>query len=170
MNTLIDLVKSPSAFDSLSNYMGALPEKDLLVLMTRNRDSDTLTESNWLCSLRELGGEGDNVEIHRFGHWACGWWEALCVRKGSFQEKIAQEIADSLTDYPVLNEEHFSEMAMDEANRTWKDCYDDAERISYLRQNRGEIDIHNSFACLLACARGEFAPYTNSGYEDFLGC
>jgi hypothetical protein len=170
MNTLLDLVKSPSAFDSLSNYMGALPEKDLLVLMTRNRDADTLTESNWLCSLRELGGEGDNVEIHRFGHWACGWWEALCVRKGSDQEKIAQEIADSLTDYPVLNDEHFSEMETEEADRTWKDCYNDAERLDYLRKNRGEIDMGNSFSLLLACARGEFAPYTNCGYEDFLGC
>lgn len=170
MNTLKTLVTNPSGCDSLANYMGAIPEEHLLVVVTRSRDSEILTESNWICALKELGGEGDNVEIHRFGHWAFGWWEALCVHKGSDQEKTAQEIENSLEDYPVLNEEHFSEMETDEANRTWRDCYDDAERIAYLRTNRGELDVHNSFACLLACARGEFAPWTNSGYEDFLGC
>lgn len=170
MKTLKTLVANPGAFDSMSNYMGAIPEDHLLVLMTRNRDSETLTESNWICALEELGGEGENVEIHRFGHWACGWWEALCVRRGSDQEKTAQEIAASLTDYLVLNEEHFSEMETEEADRTWKDCYDDTERLAYLRKNKGETYMHNSFACLLSCARGEFAPYTNCGYEDFLGC
>ena len=170
MNTLLDIIKSPSAFDWLENYLGKLPEKDLLVVMTRNRDSETLTQSNWICALEELGGEGDNVEIHRFGHWACGWWEALCVLKGSDKERIGSIMVESLESYPVLNEEHFSEMETEEANRTWKDCYDDAERLAYLRENRGEIDMRDSFACLLACARGEFAPWTNSGYEDFLGC
>ena len=138
MKTLKTLVANPGAFDSMSNYMGAIPEDHLLVLMTRNRDSETLTESNWICALKELGGEGDNVDIHRFGHWDCGWWEALCVRRGSGQEKTAQEIAASLTDYPVLNDEHFSEMEMEQDNMTSKDFYDDADRIAYLRKHRGK--------------------------------
>ena len=170
MNTLKTLVANPSGFDSMSNYMGAIPEDHLLVVMTRSRDSETLTESNWICALEELGGEGEHVEIHRFGHWACGRWEALCIHKGSDKESTAQEIVDALESYPVLNEEHFSEMEMEEANRTWQDCYNDSERLFYLRTHWEELDIKNSFSCLLACARGDFAPWTNNGYNDFLGC
>ena len=121
--------------------MGAIPEDHLLVVMTRSRDSETLTESNWICALEELGGEGEHVEIHRFGHWACGWWEALCIHKGSDKESTAQEMVDALESYPVLNEEHFSEMEMEEANRTWQDCYNDSERLFYLRTHWEELDI-----------------------------
>ena len=115
LKTLKTLVANPSGLDSMSNYMGAIPEDHLLVVMTRSRDSETLTESNWICALKELGGEGEHVEIHRFGHWACGWWEALCIHKGSDKEATAQEMVDSLESYPVLNEEHFSEMETEEA-------------------------------------------------------
>ena len=44
----------------------------LILPTTRNRDSDLLSESNFTVALRELGGEGDKVEVHRMGHWACG--------------------------------------------------------------------------------------------------
>jgi len=57
---LRDIVKNPSGFDSLSNYMGEVPEADWLCLLTRNRDSDCLTESNWRTALKELGGEGES--------------------------------------------------------------------------------------------------------------
>ena len=48
---------NPSGYDSLANFLGEVPSKDLLVLMSRNRDSDLLTESNWEIALERLGGE-----------------------------------------------------------------------------------------------------------------
>ena len=133
------------------------------MVLTRNRDSDCLTESNWECALEQLGGESETVEIHRIGHWACGWWEALCVKAGSEAEKIGDEIESSLSDYPVLNEEHFSEKEQDEANQIWQSCYDERERIEYIRDNRSQFDFW-SFSDLLQCVRGKFF----SGYASDL--
>ena len=155
MNTLYETAANPSGLDSYSNYLGETPSKGLLVVLTRNRDSDCLTESNWECALEQLGGESETVEIHRFGHWACGWWEALCVKAGSEAEKIGAEIESALEAYPVLNDEHFSEKEQDEANQIWQSCYDEKERIEYIRENRSQFEFWG-FSDLLQCVRGDF--------------
>lgn len=92
----------------------ALPDNQewLTVPCGRNRDSDALTRSNFRCALEMLGGEGDDVEIHRFGHWANGWFEIILVKPDTSAAKIAFEIEDSLENYPVLDEEDFSEEEM----------------------------------------------------------
>lgn len=157
MKTLKQIVSNPSGFDSLDNYVGSIPEDNLLVVMTRNRDSDLLTESNWDVALEMLGGESETVEIHRFGHWACGWWEALCVIKGSPSETIGQSIVDRLEDYPVLDETKFSEREMEEANRIWEYCYNWRERLNYIRKNKSQFDLkYIDFKDLLAQVRGKY--------------
>lgn len=113
LESLSKTVANPSGFDSLANYIGSVPEVEWLKVITRNRDSDILTESNFQCALDQLGGESDTVEIFRFGHWACGWWEALAVKKGSKEEAIAQKIVNDLDAYPVLDENDFSEREME---------------------------------------------------------
>ena len=114
MKTLKEIVSNPSGLDSMSNYIGDIPEDNWYVVLTRSRDSDTLTESNWECALKELGGEGDDVEILRYGHWGCGWWEVLAVRGETDAAKLGQEIVDALSDYPILDEEHYSELEAEE--------------------------------------------------------
>ena len=99
MKTLNKVASNPSGLDSYSNYAGEIPSDSLLVVLTRSRDSDILSESNWEVALERLGGESDTVEIHRFGHWACGWWEALCVQAGSQQQEEAGEIESDLEAY-----------------------------------------------------------------------
>lgn len=163
MNTLYETAANPSGLDSYANYIGETPSGELLVVLTRNRDSDCLTESNWECALEQLGGESETVEIHRFGHWACGWWEALCVKAGSEAEKIGAEIESALEAYPVLDDGHFSEKEQDEANEIWQSCYNENERIEYIRENRSQFDFW-SFSDLLQCVRGEFF----SGYASEL--
>lgn len=163
LTPLRDVVKNPSGWDSLSNYLGEIPEPEWLCVLTRNRDSDELTESNWRCALKQLGGESDNVTIDRFGHWACGWWEALSVKAGSPQHRIAQEIKSSLSDYPVLDEDDYTELQDETADRVWRDCYNDSDRIEYIREHRDWFTFH-SFADLLANARGEYF----SGYASEL--
>lgn len=160
---LRDIVSNPSGFDSLSNYTGHVPESEWLCLLTRNRDSDCLTESNWRCALEQLGGESDEVEVFRFGHWACGWWEALAIREGSPQADVAREIHASLSDYPVLDEGDFCELESEEANRIWADCYRKSDRIDYIRRNRSQFHFA-SFADMRACIRGDYF----SGYASEL--
>jgi hypothetical protein len=161
MRTLNQVVKSPSGWDSLANYTGQSDFPGWFVLVTRNRDSDCLTESNFRSALKALGGESETVEVHRFGHWACGWWEALCVKEGSEQFTIAQDIAEKLEDYPVVDEDDWSELEHEEASRVWAECYNVKERVEYIRQHREQFEFHN-FADLLGCARGlYFAGYAS---------
>ena len=167
MKTLNEITSNPSGFDSYSNYIGEIPSDSLLVVLTRSRDSDILTESNWEVALERLGGESDTVEIHRFGHWACGWWEALCVQAGSQQQEEADEIESDLEAYPVLSEDHFSEAESDEAQRVWAECYSPKERIEYIREGSG-FDFRG-IGDLLQCVRGLFAPCGNDGYCGLTG-
>lgn len=153
METLDRIAASPSGWDSAKNYIGA-PFNTLAewsVVMTHNRDSDFLTEHNWEEAFALLGGESGEVAIHRFGHWACGWWEALCV-KGEKLEK-GQEIADRLEAYPILNEDAFSEKECEAADTYWSEL-SVKERVA-LCQEAG-ISI---FA-----ARHEYIPHDDSGY------
>lgn len=155
MKPLVEIVASPSGFDSLSNYMGETDFGDLDCLMTRNRESDLLTESNWDCALKTLGGESEEVVIHRFGHWACGWWEALAVSRSSDKYAIALDIEKSLADYPVLNEEDWSEREEEEAQKVWADCYSPSERVEYIRDHRSQFEFR-SFADLRQVVKGEY--------------
>ena len=82
----------PSAFDSRSNYLGSEEGFDWFLVFSQNRDSDCLERSNFRSALRLLGGESDNVNVIRHGHWACGWIEYLIVNPKSEEVKIAEEI------------------------------------------------------------------------------
>ena len=155
MKPLLETIANPSGFDSLENYMGETEFGPLHTLLTRSRDSDTLTESNWICALKLLGGESESVVIHRFGHWACGWYEVLAVAKGSPEFAIAEGIEKKLNDYPVLNENHWCEAEQAEADRIWANCYDKKERADYIRKFADQFE----FRCLSdvkACLRGEY--------------
>ena len=157
MKPLAKIIENPSGWDSLANYAGDIPDPAWLCLMTRSRDSDVLTESNWECALKALGGEGVDVEIFRFGHWACGWWEALAVKEGSDKQEPAQEIYDSLEDYPVLDEDDFNLREQEKADTVWRDCYDWKDRIKYIRKNRYQFEFHG-MQDLLDCIRGNYFP------------
>jgi hypothetical protein len=162
MKKLIDTFSNPSGWDSLSNYMGEIPPDGVYVVMGRNRDSDLLTESNWECALEELGGEGESVMIYRFGHWACGWIEYLCVLENTPAYDIGSDIVKRIENYPVLDEGDWSERERIAADEVWKDCYSPRERIEYIRKSSG-ADFH-SFRDLMQCVRGNYAPFTNDGY------
>jgi hypothetical protein len=167
MKKLLELAKNPSGFDSLDNYAGDLPDTQWHVVVTRSRDAEILTECNWHVALTDLGGESESVQIFRFGHWACGWWEALCVAKGGEQFAKGQELHDSLEEYPILDEQAFSEMEHDEATRYWAEGYSPKDRVEYLREC-GEIHFAD-FGDLLQCVRGTFPPYGDDGYHGIIG-
>lgn len=97
----------------------------------QNRDSDTLTRSNFAVMMAELerieqdaqteGAEYfDIFELHSFGHWACGWVEIVLVRPGTAAAVYVAELADSLADYPVADESHFSQLESEEAAEAWQ--------------------------------------------------
>ena len=153
METLAKVAQHPSGWDSEANYMGTPLSSfnNLYVVMTRTRDSSLLTESNWNAALSELGGEGEHVVIHRFGHWACGWWEALCVTEE--YKQVGQAIVDRLENYPVLNEDDFSTREYEAAQTYWGEL-SIQERVELCK------DAHVS----IFAARHDYIPQHDNGY------
>jgi hypothetical protein len=110
----------PSAFDTAG--LGLSDRQDWLVAYGRNRDSDLLTQSNWdaFCkAMAEADAEGDDYETHTFNHWACRWVEILLVRPDSLCAEVAEEMQRQMDNYPVLNEEDFSEREWDAYQSYW---------------------------------------------------
>lgn len=152
MKRLSEVAAHPSAFDTASNYTGTpFSELDhLYVVLTRNRDSDLLTESNWYCALKTLGGESGSVVIHRFRHWAYGWWEALCVTEERKAE--GQAIVDRMENYPILDEDDYSDRQWKEATRVWNEL-SIPERV----------ELCQRFHCNVLEARHNRIPYSDNG-------
>lgn len=107
LTLLYDEMACPSSWD---NFSGERPDKSLYCVLAHTRDSDALEESNFLAALDRLGGEGENVEIHRVGHWACGWIEYLAVRERTDKFAIGDRIIAELNDYPVLDEDRYYDL------------------------------------------------------------
>lgn len=144
------------------SYFGATWE-GYYVFLAQNRDSDSLERSNFICALKAIGGESEHeggVQVVREGHWACGWVEWIAIPAGpSVALAKALEIMEGLEAYPVVNEDHWSEVEMEEANEVWRNCYDASERIKYIRKHRSQFEFHD-WKDLRSCVNGEyFAGY-----------
>lgn len=154
---------APTHFDSQG--LGLPDRQDWLVApIHQNRDSDCLTQSNFavgLDILDQTDPTGQDHELRRFGHWACGWFEIVLVRPDSECSKVAGELAQRLEDYPALNEHDWSEREAEAAHEVWRECYQSRERLEYIRKNRGQFnfrDLHD----MLGCVRGKyFAGYAS---------
>lgn len=113
--------------------------------LDQNRDSDTLTRSNYevfLKALRELpevtvddtdnAAESyrteredwtltDTVYVVREHHWACGWVEWIAIHPSNEAAmKLADEMLCNLEDYPVLDDDHWCELEENEINEWWQ--------------------------------------------------
>ena len=137
------------------NYAGASWPEYYSSGVGQSRDSDALERSNFRCMLNALGGETDTVLVIREHHWAVGWVEWIAIHEtDSAALKVADEIVAALQDYPVINDDDFSEEEYAEAGDVWRDCYDWRERIAYIRNaSYGEFEFYD-FREMLDCVRG----------------
>lgn len=112
----------------------ALPDHQewLVAPCTLSRDSAVLEESNWYAQLEMLGGESETVEIHRFGHWACGWFEIVLVHPDRALE--LEDIEAALHNYPILDEMDLSEREIQAAARVWEDDLRLSERVEECKE------------------------------------
>lgn len=148
------------------------PEKWCIVY-THNRDSGIMERSNARVIHRLLETYlNDDCQVFEANHWACGWvsgylmliWDADGNITPWFKEYAEAVIA--MEDYPILDEMDHSELENEDANQTWSNCYNDQERLYHLRYYWDDYqDAFRSIGDLLSCARGEFAPMGNCGFE-----
>jgi hypothetical protein len=140
---------------------------DYFVFLGRHRDSDVLTNCNFDVSLEHLAKLPAFEDEHsrtaiRESHWAVGWVEWIAIHADDTDAlKAADEMAAHLADYPVLNEEAFSNAEQEEAEKVWRDCYNAKERLEYVRKHRSQFEFRD-WQDLLGCIRGRyFAGYAS---------
>jgi hypothetical protein len=124
----------------------------------QSRDSDALERSNFAAMLAMLGGEAiagpDTylVAVVHENHWAVGWVEWIAIHKSNPDMlAIADKTMASLEDYPIIDEDLYSEYESDECDETWSNCYDPRQRLNYLKSH-ADIQYHNWRDTRAACA------------------
>lgn len=126
------------------------------VFLSRTRNSDALTESNFMCGLKAIGGESETVKVVCENHWAVGWVEWIAIDKSDENAlRLADGIMEQLGDYPVLDEEDFSNREQETAEHIWSNCFNERERLAYIRRNRDQFEF-SSFTDMIAQVRGEY--------------
>lgn len=163
-----------SKFQS-TNYdtrgLGLEDRQDWLIApVGQNRDSSAWEQSNFAATLARLEkcdyeNFEDDVETHRFGHWANGWFEIILVRPGSIAAEEVAKIEKDLANYPLLDEDDYHVRLDEEAHNLWKTGYSPYQRVEYIRRYRRDIEF-NSWSDLLSCVRGNFYP---GDAKDLLG-
>jgi hypothetical protein len=94
-----------------TNYYGETWEGHY-VFLWQTRDSDALARSNFTCALEQIG---KGIAVSHERHWACGWIETILIPEDNYNAlRVADEIMRKLEDYPVLNEDHFSQLEYEE--------------------------------------------------------
>jgi hypothetical protein len=142
------------------NYAGAV-WPGYRVFLSQNRDSDALTRSNFERGLALIGGESETVQVVRERHWACGWVEWIGIHEDDAEAIAkAEAILEKLDGYPVLDDDHFSELEWNETCDYWESL-SVRERAEYCRDAGLSI-----FA-----ARRDYLPQDDTGllYEALRG-
>lgn len=106
----------------------------------QSRDSDALERANFKAMQRalpypsELPSGEPSWQVVRESHWAVGWVEWIAIHESDENSlRAADEIAEQLAGYPVIDDELFSEIEDEDCAATWTNCFDPAERIEYFR-------------------------------------
>jgi len=138
-----------TAWKTQSDYGGFNPIGDYCIL-SQHRDSDALDRSNWQCACEQLAAEAYDdgrysmtdeewnarpmVYHWRAGHYLVGRIEYLMVRPDAPDATLeaAGEILCRLGSYSVLDDEHFRELELSEAEETWSNSSLRA-RLYYIR-------------------------------------
>lgn len=127
---------------------------DYYVFLGQHRDSDSLTRSNFICGLEAIGGESETVKVIREHHWAVGWVEWIAIHKTDGAAlREADQIVSALSDYPVVNEDHWGELQWDTACEYW-------EQMSV----RDRAEICKSSGVSIFAARRDYIPDDPNGF------
>jgi len=124
-----------------ANNYGGPDHSEYYVIALQCRDSKRLERSNFECIEKALDPEGEKETVLniRTGHWAFGWFEWIMVHESDIETlKIAEEIVCALADYPVVNEEHYSELEWNETCEYWEQL-SLSEKVDLCREHGSSI-------------------------------
>ena len=99
-------------WSSAENYMGE-DFSDYFIVTSFTRDSNVIEVANFIAIasyLMDIENESERGwKIARFGHWACGYLYCMLVHKDSPLLSLCEEIALSLREYPIFDDDVLSE-------------------------------------------------------------
>jgi hypothetical protein len=124
-----------------ASYYGDHSDWIINVELGIHRDSATIYRSNYTVlqnRLYEIDADQDDWHTESSSHWAVGWTENVVVRPQSKAHEILQQASIDIENYPLLDEEHYSELEHSEASDYW-DSMSMEYRISDLDSNNESI-------------------------------
>ncbi len=147
---------------------------DYYVFLSRNRDSYALERANFeagLAAVRSVASkepipgdedESATVQVVTENHFLCGWIEWIAIHESDHAAlAVANLIMEELEDYPVVDENLWSQYEDEDALITWRNCYNASERVDYIREHRSQFEFHR-LSDLIGCVRGKyFAGYAS---------
>ena len=95
------------------------------IALAVHRDSDLLAESNWHSIIADMDKNKLDYSIERFSHWAMGWIDYLIIDT-AHQDSVLfiENVLYALDQYPVYDEEDWSQREFDEFMRSMNECLD----------------------------------------------
>lgn len=156
-----------------NDYMGAHWDGYYSTGVGQSRDSSALEESNFYAMLELIGGEQgarDNgpldengeeiplVVVVRESHWAVGWIEWIAVHESAEDAlREADKAAERLENYPVLDDDDYSEREWQKCEDIWTDCFNPRERVRYIRNHAYDIPAGSFRALRAGIQRGDWS-------------
>lgn len=135
------------------NYAGA-DWPDYFVFLGQHRESDALTRSNFERGLALIGGESETVRVVRERCSFVGWVEWIAIHESdTVARDKAQSILERLDGYPVVDEDHLSDLEWREADEMW-------QRLTV----RERVDLCRDAGVSIFAARRDWPPADDSGY------
>lgn len=144
--------------------LGSDGQEDWLVFPMAHQPkiSTLLDDSNWesLCAaMDESDPNGTDHKVHYFGHWTSDF-EIVVVRPGSPAHAEAERLAAALADYPVLDEEDYSDR---EYEATLDNIKSELCRTTIVGADGAELNETADLACELF---GWFSDNDQSAVES----
>lgn len=138
--------------------------------MGQSRDSDALERSNFDCALAALRALPEwnmpddetpsRIIVHE-SHWAFGWVEWIAIHEtDAVALSAANDIAARLENYPVVDEDHYSELEYNEACEWWARMTV-ADRLDAIRRS-------HSAASAFSCRRAEIPADDDGSLLEYL--
>jgi hypothetical protein len=97
---------------------------DWYMVAGQHRESDSLTRSNFTVlveRLEKVDPKGEGFTVERFSCSLVGWRDHLLVALTARQcLRVAVAAARALESYPVLDEDHWSNLELEEASEWWE--------------------------------------------------
>lgn len=162
MQTLGDIERTPGA---CFVYYG--DRADWPIAYAVHRDSELIERSNFE-SMRAAFDEVNSSDwaIETTSHWAVGHVDYLLVRPDTGVVAMADEMRARINDYPILDENLYSEMESDEHER--EVCEQWCSMCEYEKEDHARGDRHDD--CRLCRDEKEKAHYADECGDDCTMC